>query len=158
MAEVEEKKKELSEEEKKKAEAAKAKKKKKEEEDEPLWQELLANGIKVGVLGWSITMLTLSYVRLPEKLTFGTTIIPIPEQGNIDPTFPASLLGSILAGYGISAGQKKNGNSNSGGLTEEKLLKILALQNSNEQVIRVQTPIQIVGAELVKSEKPTKDS
>ena len=112
MAEVEEKKKELSAEEKKKAEAAKAKKKKKEEEDEPLWQELLANGIKVGVLGWSITMLTLSYVRLPEKLTFGTTIIPIPEQGNIDPTFPASLLGSILAGYGISAGQKKNGNSN----------------------------------------------
>ena len=91
-------------------------------------------------------------------MTFGTTVIEIPEQGNIDPTFPASLLGSILAGYGISAGQKKNGNSNSGGLTEEKLLKILALQNSSEQVIRVQTPIQIVGAELVKSEKPTKDS
>jgi len=158
MAEVEEKKK-LSEEEKKKAEAAKAKKKKQEEEDEPLWHDLLAATIKCLVLGWSITMLTLSYVRLPEKLTFGTTIIPIPEQGNIDPTFPASLLGSILAGFGIqAANQKKNNSSNGGGLTEEKLLKILAMQNSNEQVIRVQTPIHIVGGELVKSEKPTKDS
>ena len=158
MAEVEEKK-ELSEEEKKKAEAAKKKKKKKEEEDEPLWQELLANGIKVGVLGWSISMLTLSYVRLPEKLTFGTTIIPIPEQGNIDPTFPASLLGSLLGAMGIqTANAKKNNGSNGGGLTEEKLLKILAMQNSNEQVIRVQTPIHIVGGELVKSEKPTKDN
>ena len=158
MAEVEEKKK-LSEEEKKKAEAAKAKKKKQEEEDEPLWHDLLAASIKCLVLGWSITMLTLSYVRLPEKLTFGTTIIPIPEQGNIDPTFPASLLGSILAGFGIqAANQKKNNSSNGGGLTEEKLLKILAMQNSNEQVIRVQTPIHIVGGELVKSEKPTKDS
>jgi hypothetical protein len=156
MAEVEEKK-ELSEEEKKKAEAAKKKKKKKEEEDEPLWQELLANGIKVGVLGWSISMLTLSYVRLPEKLTFGTTIIPIPEQGNIDPTFPASLLGSILAGYGIAA-QKKNGNGSSGGLSEEKLLKILATLNNNEQVIRVQTPIHIVGGELVKKEKTTENN
>ena len=100
----------------------------------------------------------LSYVRLPEKLTFGTTIIPIPEQGNIDPTFPASLLGSILAGFGIQAANQKKGGSNGGGLTEEKLLKILAMQNNNESVIRVQTPIRIVGGELVESEKPTKDS
>ena len=157
MAEVEEKK-ELSEKEKKKAEAAKAKKKKQEEEDEPLWHDLLAASIKCLVLGWSITMLTLSYVRLPEKLTFGQTIIPIPEQGNIDPTFPASLLGSILAGFGIQAANQKKNNGNGGGLTEEKLLKILAMQNSNEQVIRVQTPIHIVGGELVKSEKTTKDS
>tara|TARA_R100001463_G_scaffold16069_3_gene41786 strand:- start:19120 stop:19605 length:486 start_codon:yes stop_codon:yes gene_type:complete len=159
MTEVETEQK-LSEEEKKKAEAAKAKKKKKqEEEDEPLWHDLLAASIKCLVLGWSMTMLTLSYVRLPEKLTFGQTIIPIPEQGNIDPTFPASLLGSILAGFGIqAANQKKNNGSNGGGLTEEKLMKILAMQNSNEQVIRVQTPIHIVGGELVKSEKPTKDS
>ena len=157
MAEVEEKK-ELSEKEKKKIEAAKAKKKKQEEGDEPLWHDLLAASIKVAVLGWSITMLTLSYVRLPEKLTFGQTIIPIPEQGNIDPTFPASLLGSILAGFGIQAANQKKNNSGGGGLTEEKLLKILAMQNSNEQVIRVQTPIHIVGGELVKSEKSTKDS
>jgi len=159
MAEVEEKKK-LSEEEKKKAEAAKKKKKEQEDEDAPLWHDLLSASIKVAVLGWSITMLTLSYVRLPEKLTFGTTIIPIPEQGNIDPTFPASLLGSLLAGFGIQAanGKKGNGNSGGGALTEEKLLKILATLNSNEQIIRVQTPIRIVGAELVQSEKPTKDS
>ena len=158
MAEAETKQK-LSEEEKKKAEAAKAKKKKKqEEEDEPLWHDLLAASIKCLVLGWSMTMLTLSYVRLPEKLTFGTTIIPIPEQGNIDPTFPASLLGSILAGFGIQAANQKKGGSNNGGLTEEKLLKILAMQNNNESVIRVQTPIRIVGGELVESEKPTKDS
>jgi len=157
MAEVEEKK-ELSEKEKKKVEAAKAKKKKQEEADEPLWHDLLAASIKCLVLGWSMTMLTLSYVRLPEKLTFGQTIIPIPEQGNIDPTFPASLLGSILAGFGIQAANQKKNNNGGGGLTEEKLLKILAMQNSNEQVIRVQTPIHIVGGELVKSEKPTKDN
>ena len=122
MAEVEEKK-ELSEKEKKKAEAAKAKKKKQEEADEPLWHDLLAASIKCLVLGWSMTMLTLSYVRLPEKLTFGQTIIPIPEQGNIDPTFPASLLGSILAGFGIQAANQKKNSGGGGGLTEEKLLR-----------------------------------
>ena len=156
MAEVEEKK--LSEEEKKKAEAAKKKKGKEEHHDEPLWQEVLAASLKVGILGWSVLILTLSYCSLPEKLTFGTTVIEIPEQGNIDPTFPASLLGSILAGFGIQAANQKKNNGGGGGLTEEKLLKILAMQNSNEQVIRVQTPIHIVGGELVKSEKPTKDN
>ena len=96
---------------------------------------------------------------MPEKLTFGTTVIEIPEQGNIDPTFPASLLGGILSSLGIAtATAKKNGNGNSGGLTEEKLMKILATMNNNEQVIRVQTPIHIVGGELLKSEKTTKDS
>ena len=161
MPAVEEKK--LSEEEKKKAEAAKAKKKKKqEEEDEPLWHDLLAATLKCIVLGWSLTMLTLSYVRLPEKITIGRAngqiVIPIPEQGNIDPTFPASLLGSLLSAMGIATATQKKNNGNGGGLTEEKLMKILAMQNSNEQVIRVQTPIHIVGGELVKSEKSTKES
>lgn len=158
MTEVEEKK-ELTEEEKKKAEAAKKKKEKKEDHDEPLWQEVLTASLKVGILGWSVLILTLSYCSLPEKLTFGTTVIEIPEQGNIDPTFPASLLGGILSSLGIAtATAKKNGNGNSGGLTEEKLMKILATMNNNEQVIRVQTPIHIVGGELLKSEKTTKDS
>ena len=157
MAEVEEKK--LSEEEKKKAEAAKKKKGKEEHHDEPLWQEVLAASLKVGILGWSVLILTLSYCSLPEKLTFGTTVIEIPEQGNIDPTFPASLLGGILSSLGIAtATAKKNGGGNSGGLTEEKLMKILATMNNNEQVIRVQTPIHIVGGELVKSEKQPKDT
>ena len=157
MAEVEEKK--LSEEEKKKAEAAKKKKGKEEHHDEPLWQEVLAASLKVGILGWSVLILTLSYCSLPEKLTFGTTVIEIPEQGNIDPTFPASLLGGILSSLGIAtATAKKNGGGNGGGLTEEKLMKILATMNNNEQVIRVQTPIHIVGGELVKSEKQPKDT
>ena len=158
MTEVEEKK-ELTEEEKKKAEAAKKKKEKKEDHDEPLWQEVLTASLKVGILGWSVLILTLSYCSLPEKLTFGTTGIEIPEQGNIDPSFPASLLGGILSSLGIAtATAKKNGNGNGGGLTEEKLMKILATMNNNEQVIRVQTPIHIVGGELLKSEKTTKDS
>lgn len=161
MAEVEEKKK-LAEEQKKKAEAAKAKKQRQEDDDEPLWHDLLAASLKCIVLGWSLTMLTLSYVRLPEKITIGTPNgqieIPIPEQGNIDPTFPASLLGSLLSAMGIATATQKKSNGNGGGLTEEKLLKILAMQQSNEQVIRVQTPIHIVGGELVKSDKPTKDS
>ena len=159
MAEVEEKKKELSAEEKKKAEAAKKKKDKKEDHDEPLWQEVLTASLKVGILGWSVLILTLSYCSLPEKLTFGTTVIEIPEQGNIDPTFPASLLGGILSSLGIAtATAKKNGGGSGGGLTEEKLMKILAAMNNNEQVIRVQTPIHIVGGELVKSDKQSKDS
>ena len=157
MTEVEAKK-ELTEEEKKKAEAAKKKKDKKDDHDESLWQEVLAASLKVGILGWSVLILTLSYCSLPEKLTFGTTIIEIPEQGNIDPTFPASLLGGILSSLGIATATAKKNNGSSGGLTEEKLLKILATLNNNEQVIRVQTPIHIVGGELVKSEKPTKDS
>ena len=49
-------------------------------------------------------------------------------------------------------------DGNGGGLTEEKLMKILATMNNNEQVIRVQTPIHIVGGELLKSEKTSKDS
>ena len=81
----------------------------------------------------------------------------MPNPAKIEPRSEAGKVGSILAGYGIAA-QKKNGNSSSGGLSEEKLLKILATLNNNEQVIRVQTPIHIVGGELVKKEKTTENN
>ena len=99
----------------------------------------MAASLKVGILGWSVLILTLSYCSLPEKLTFGTTVIENPEQGNIDPTFPASLLGGILSSLGIAtATAKKNGNGNSGGLTEEKLMKIHKMRKNKikQQILK----------------------
>ena len=104
-----------------------------EEDDEPLWLEFVSVGVKLFILFWSISMLTLSYVRLPESIKIGERIqFNIPEQIGIDPTFPASLLGGILTSFGVNMGskKKKNGdaNNNTGG----------------QQTIVLKQPIEII--------------
>jgi hypothetical protein len=91
------------------------------------------------VLGWSGFLLTLAYVDLPESI--------LPKQ-DMDPTFIASIFVSTLTTFGIDANQKGNG---------KKKGKDADIESSggNYQTIRVLTPIQIQGAEVVKTDPIT---
>ena len=69
----------------------------KDAEEEREW---LSDLVKLVVLIWSASLLTASYVRLPN----GQKIL------DFDPTFIASVFSGSLAGFGIAAA--KNGNLN----------------------------------------------
>lgn len=67
--------------------------------------EVLGNLVKVVVLIWSASLLTFSYVRLPN----GQKIL------DFDPTFIASVFSGSLAAFGLSpakSGGNANGNAN----------------------------------------------
>ena len=64
--------------------------------------EVLGNLVKVVVLIWSASLLTFSYVRLPN----GNKIL------DFDPTFIASVFSGSLAAFGLSPA-KAGGNGNS---------------------------------------------
>ena len=63
--------------------------------------EVLGNLVKVVVLIWSASLLTFSYVRLPN----GNKIL------DFDPTFIASVFSGSLAAFGLSPA-KNGGNGN----------------------------------------------
>lgn len=69
--------------------------------------EVLGNLVKVVVLIWSASLLTFSYVRLPN----GQKIL------DFDPTFIASVFSGSLAAFGLSPA-KTGGNGN--GHTKKK--------------------------------------
>ena len=105
------------------------------EDDKPDYQEkitfLVSTVAQAFILTWCLLVLSLGYVKLPNKL-FG---IDIPDQPRVDSTFAAGLLGNILGGLGISVnaaqGAKKkkkeegeNGNiGNFGGDTQTIKIK-----------------------------------
>ena len=57
--------------------------------------------VKVCVLLWSATLLSLSYYEPPS----GKKIV------DFDPTFIASIFSGSLASFGLQVGKKKNGNA-----------------------------------------------
>ena len=64
--------------------------------------EVLGNLVKVVVLIWSASLLTFSYVRLPN----GQKIL------DFDPTFIASVFSGSLAAFGLSPAKTGGGNGN----------------------------------------------
>ena len=70
--------------------------------------ELLGNLVKVVVLIWSASLLTFSYVRLPN----GNKIL------DFDPTFIASVFSGSLAAFGLSPA--KAGGGGNGKTTAKK--------------------------------------
>ena len=62
---------------------------------------ILSTFVRLGILVWSGSILTLAYIKLPPA--FG-----IPEQ-KLDPTFIASVFTGVLATFGVQAA-KKNGD------------------------------------------------
>ena len=64
--------------------------------------EVLGNLVKVVVLIWSASLLTFSYVRLPN----GNKIL------DFDPTFIASVFSGSLAAFGLSPAKAGGGNGN----------------------------------------------
>ena len=74
----------------------------KEDHDEMDKSEVLGNLVKVVVLIWSASLLTFSYVRLPN----GQKIL------DFDPTFIASVFSGSLAAFGLSPAKAGGGNGN----------------------------------------------
>ena len=104
---------------------------------------ILSTFVRLGVVVWSGFILTLAYVDLPGF-----------QKQNFDPTFIASVFTGALSTFGLAtAKDKKNGN----GVTKEDMEAMIAKSNTTggEQIIRVQTPLTITGAEVVKTDPIT---
>lgn len=80
----------------------KAKVEEKEDHHHEDKSEVLGNLVKVVVLIWSASLLTFSYVRLPN----GQKIL------DFDPTFIASVFSGSLAAFGLSPAKSGGGNGN----------------------------------------------
>jgi len=83
--------------------------------------EAVATLVRLGILIWSGTILTLAYIKMPPALG-------IPEQ-KLDPTFIASVFTGTLATFGVQASKDKK-TTNNGGLSKEDIEKIIKEQKS----------------------------
>ena len=123
------------------------------EDEKPDYQEkitFLVSTIAQGfILTWCLLVLSLGYVKLPNKL-FG---MDIPDQPRVDSTFAAGLLGNILGGLGISVnaaqGAKKKKKENENG--------VIGDSGGGTQTIIIRQPIELITSkpDVVKVD-PTK--
>ena len=108
-------------------------------EDREEQLNVLSTFVRLGILVWSGSILTLAYIKLPPALG-------IPEQ-KLDPTFIASVFTGVLATFGVQTA-KKNGDKagGGGGITKEQMERLIdkAAQTAPTQTIRIeQAPVQI---------------
>jgi hypothetical protein len=82
--------------------------KKDKEKDHDESREWLSDLVKISILIWSASLLTFSYVRMPN----GQKIL------DFDPTFIASVFSGSLAAFGLSPA--KNGQNNNNQLQKKK--------------------------------------
>ena len=110
------------------------------EDEKPDYQEkitFLVSTVAQGfILTWCLLVLSLGYVKLPNKL-FG---LDIPDQPRVDSTFAAGLLGNILGGLGISVnaaqGAKKKKKENENG--------VIGDSGGGTQTIIIRQPIELI--------------
>ena len=97
--------------------------------------------VRLTVVAWSGFIVSLNYISLP-----GYSNEPK------DITFPASLLTGALASFGLE-GAKKRGDGTfkpeDKPLNKKEVQALLASQSGGYQTIRIETPIKIIGAEIV---------
>ena len=123
------------------------------EDEKPDYQEkitfLVATFAQGFILIWCLLVLSLGYVKLPNKL-FG---VDIPDQPRVDSTFAAGLLGSILGGLniGVNASQvgKKKKKEGENGLNTNS--------PNGYQTLIIKQPLEIIASkpEVIKVD-PTK--
>jgi len=123
------------------------------EDEKPDYQEkitFLVSTVAQGfILTWCLLVLSLGYVKLPNKL-FG---LDIPDQPRVDSTFAAGLLGNILGGLGISVnaaqGAKKKKKEGENGLNTNNV--------GGYQTLIIKQPLEIIASkpEVIKVD-PTK--
>ena len=121
------------------------------EDDKPDYQEkitfLVSTIAQAFILTWCLLVLSLGYVKLPNKL-FG---VDIPDQPRVDSTFAAGLLGNILGGLGISV------NAAQGAKKKKKEDEKSTNDNYGEstQTIIIRQPLEIVTQkpDVIKAEK-----
>ena len=103
---------------------------------------LIGVAVRLGIVVWSGFILTLAYVDLPGF-----------QKQNFDPTFIASVFTGALSTFGLATAKDK---SKGNGVSKEEMEAMIAKSNTSggEQIIRVQTPLTINGAEVVRAEPP----
>ncbi|MBG46258.1 MAG: hypothetical protein CMB76_07040 [Euryarchaeota archaeon] len=112
--------------------------------------EYISVAVRLLVVFWSGALVTLNYLPKIPGLTSG-------EKQDI--TFPASLLASSLASFGLEKSAKKKGdgtydvNPEDKPLSKKEMLALMSNQGGGFQTIRVETPIKILGADIVDSSK-----
>ena len=101
--------------------------------------DALSTMVRLGILIWSGTILTLAYIKLPPALQ-------IPEQ-KLDPTFIASVFTGTLATFGVQAAKKQgDGTFKAGaggaGITKAELKELIDAASSTapSQIIRLESP------------------
>ena len=101
--------------------------------------------VRLVVVGWSGFIVSLNYITIP-----GYSNEPK------DITFPASLLTGALASFGLE-GAKKRGDGtykpDEKPLNKKEVEELLASQSGGYQTVRIETPIKIIGAEIVDPKK-----
>jgi len=70
-------------------------------EDQEHQIQILGTFVRLGVVVWSGFIITMNYVELPM----------IKKSGNSDITFVASVFTGALATFGLTTGNKNNGNA-----------------------------------------------
>ena len=102
---------------------------------------VISTFVRLGILVWSGSILTLAYIKLPPALG-------IPEQ-KLDPTFIASVFTGVLATFGVQTAKKSgDGTMKMGGgagVTKADMEKLIekAAATAPAQVIRIeQAPIK----------------
>jgi len=102
--------------------------------------EYVSIAVRLLVVFWSGALVTLNYLPKIPGLTSG-------EKQDI--TFPASLLASSLASFGLEKSNKKKENSEASETptnatnTKAEIQEVLG----NTQLVRIETPIKIVNQE-----------
>ena len=100
------------------------------------------------VVAWSGFIVSLNYITIP-----GYSNEPK------DITFPASLLTGALASFGLE-GAKKRGDGTykpeNKPLNKKEVEALLASQSGSYSTVRIETPIKIIGAEIVDPQTPKK--
>lgn len=102
---------------------------------------ILSTFVRLGILVWSGSILTLAYIKLPPALG-------IPEQ-KLDPTFIASVFTGVLASFGVQTAKKNGDGTYKAGaqISKADLEKLIekAAAVAPAQVIRLeQAPIKFV--------------
>ena len=104
--------------------------------------------VRLIVVGWSGFIVSLNYITIP-----GYSNEPK------DITFPASLLTGALASFGLE-GAKKRGDGTykkeDKPLNKKEVEQLLATQSGGYQTIRIETPLKIIGAEVVNKKEEKK--
>lgn len=100
---------------------------------------IISTAVRLGILVWSGSILTLAYIKLPPA--FG-----IPEQ-KLDPTFIASVFTGVLATFGVQTAKKQNDGSYKaqGAVSKADMERLIEKASSTApaQVIRIeQAPIK----------------
>ena len=109
---------------------------------------IFTNFVRLGVLIWSGFILTLNYITIPGW-----------QQNKIDPTFIASVFTGTLSLYGVEAAKKRGDGTFKAGekpMNKKEIEQLIATQQQAYQVIRVETPLRIEGAEVVDKKQDKK--